>query len=264
MSRTRVLLIAHKEALQFFRSRKALLLTVALAILGISQVIILKWALPLPESSFSAILYGSYNTLVQLLPLALVVVLAASICGEKESRVWYFYLSKPFRKPEIVLGKTLFYNSAILLATLLVWLMIAGATWWIAEPANVTWVEFFHVSLIVLSVTFAVINMEIMFSSLAGNTVTAALLIVTVWVALTIGNAALERVLGEGILAPFAARSIQTDIVMRVLDMGVPDCPSCPPASYPSTLEITRACLHALIEGSLFATLATFIPRGGD
>jgi len=231
-----------------------------MAILGISQVIILKWAVPLPEFSFNAILYGSYNTFVQLLPLVLVAVLAISICGEKESRVWYFYLSKPFRKPEIVLGKALFYNSAILLATLLAWLIIVGIAWWITQPANVPWVELFHVSLIVLSVTFTVINMEIMFSSLASKTVTAALLIVIVWVALIIGNAALKKAFGEGILAPYAAQSIQTDIVMRLLNMVVPDCPSCPPAYYPSTVEITKACLHALLEGGLFATLAIFIP----
>lgn len=259
MSGTRILLIAQKEMTQFCRGRKALLLTIAMVALGISQVIILRWVLPPPVLSFNAVLYGTYNVFVQLLPLVMVVVLATSICGEKENRVWGFYLSKPFRESEIVLGKILFYNSVVLLVILLTWLTTIAVSWWITKPANALWRESFHVSIIVLSVAFSVINVEMMFSSLARKTVTAALLIVIAWIALTIGNAALKVAFGEGIIAPYAAQSIQTDIVMRVLGMVVPDCPSCPPPPYPSTVEITKACLHALLVGGLFAALAIFV-----
>ena len=256
MSLRRVFLLVDKERKLFFRGKKPLLLALMLAGLGLLQFVLLSSGETFETTGFGAILYGSYNLFVQLLPLALTSVLAGSVCQEKEDRTWFFYTSKTFTKAEIVLSKIFFYTGVMSVAVTLAWVVTIGVAWQSAGGVDVPRLGIVYLLMVVLSVSFMITCMEIAVSAVSSKTSLAGLAIVIVWFVLFPINLLAPPWLGREYIAPYAYNSIQTGTVMRILGMvpvasGCPFCESFSP-TFPTLADIARTCLYTVTNAAVF------------
>lgn len=256
MNPRRVFLLVGKERRLFFRSKNPLLLLFMLAGLGLLQYVLLSSGKTFETTGFGAVLYGSYNLFVQMLPLALMALLSGSVCQEKENRTWSFYMSKMFTKAEIVLSKILFYTGVISVAVVLAWVLTIGIARLSAGETDVPQMGIIYLLLVVLSVSFMITCMEIAVSALLPKTALAGLAIVIVWFVLMMVNLTVPPWLGKGYLAPYAYNSVQTGTVMRILGMVTanPDCPFCESfaPTFPTFGYVARTCLYTVVNAGVF------------
>ncbi|MBU2609983.1 MAG: hypothetical protein KJ606_03405 [Chloroflexi bacterium] len=257
MNLKKVFLLVDNEKRLFFRSKQPLLLAVMLAGLGLLQFVFLSMDDTSSISAFRETLYVSYNTFVQFLPVVLVAVLGGSVCHEKEKRTWFFYCTKTFSRIELVLSKVLFYASIVAIAVLFAWIVIIGVAWQSTGAVDVSVSGLVYLLLVVLSVSFMITCMEVSISALFSKTAVAGLVIVIAWFTLMIINLAVPAWLGREFLAPYAYKSVQTGMVMRILGFASASspcdvCPSFSSPTFPSAIEVILNCLYTIVNALVF------------
>jgi len=247
----KIWLLSWKELLLLVRTRKGILLFIVIIGLGgIAQALQHLGALQAP--TWAGTLFLSYSNFLQLFPLALAVVLADAISGEKERGTWNFFFSKPFTSSQTLISKVLVNYFSAVIAIVLMWtgvLLFAQAT-----ITDHNWQQAIFPLVVIIAVTFNIVALEIMISACYKSVAIVVLLIVVAWIGLMLMNIATP--IARGFIAPWAANSYQTSIVERFLDAGFPVFPFDDVIGAPSLEELCIAVLLPLLQGLLFCGIA--------
>ena len=240
------------------RTRKGLLLILVLIGLGVLNIILMRTGAPKDSYNFSGILYNAYSLFIQILPLALAVVLADAISGEKERRTWNFFMSKPFTKTQILLSKLLTDYITVALAIVLMWGVVFLIARSITSEMDCSWGQFLTLVAISLAVVFTIVSFEIAISAVSKRVAVAVLLIVAGWILLSLFN--MLTPLLKGFIAPWSMNSYQTSVITRLLNtQTMPISPFIDLTQYPSITEIWRAIWAPLLEGLIFCISAVLV-----
>lgn len=252
-------LLVWREILLLIRTHKGPLLLVVTIGLGIfSQLIEYLVGARRKIPTCSEVLFTGYSGFLQLFPLALAVVLADAISGEIERGTWNFIRSKPFTRGQFLVSKVFANYLTITLAIVSMWagvLLFASVT----AETNCSWKHAVFALLLIQTVSFAIVALEIMVSAASTRTATAVLMTIVVWLILTIINIATP--IGRGFIAPWAVNSYPTSVIVRYLGLGISVAPFENLMGMPSATEMWRAVLIPLMEGAVFCGIARMALR---
>jgi len=251
----KVWLLSKYEKLLMIRTRKGILLILMMIGLGILSIILELTGAPKDIYKFNDILFTAYNIYFQFLPIALAVILADAISGEKERKTWNFFMSKPFTKMQFLLSKFLTDYIVVSLAIVLMWGIVFIIAKTITSEMNCSWGQFLTLIVISEAVVFAIVAFEITISAVSKRVSVAVLLIVISWILLMIFNMAIP--LWRGFIAPWAVNSYQTSVITRLLNTGPKKLfPFEYLIGYPSINEIFASIWIPLAEGIVFYIFA--------
>lgn len=251
----KITVLVWREILSLARTYKGILLLVIIIALGIFSQLIERSGTQ-TERTFLCpqVLFVSYSGFLQLFPLALAIILADAISGEKERGTWNFFISKPLTEGHLLISKIFVYCIFISLAIVLMWAGVMLFAYNIKAESTCKFEQTIFPLITMEAVAFAIVALEIMISAMSRRISVAVLLIIAGWLLVTIMNMATP--IGRGFLAPWAANSYQTSVIVRLLNLGFAIVPFEYSKESPTVIELWMAILTPIIEGVLFCGIA--------